>query len=75
MDSIPGVLTTDEVADLLRVSTSRVRQLAMSGSLPPLVRGMRPLRFREAEVIEYELANRRDRERIARLAEAWRLAS
>lgn len=65
-------ITTAEVADMLGVTPSRVRQLVMEGELEPCVRGSKPLTFREAEVVEYELANRRERDRVARLAEAWR---
>lgn len=65
-------ITTTEVAEMLGVTESRVRQLVMSGELTPTVRNSRPLTFIEADVVEYELATRRDRERVARLAERWR---
>jgi len=65
-------ITTAEVADMLGVTPSRVRQLVMEGDLEPTVRGVKPLTFREVDVVEYELATRRNRARIARLAEQWR---
>ena len=65
-------ITTAEVADMLGVTPSRVRQLVMEGDLEPTVRGAKPLTFREVDVVEYELATRRDRDRISRLAECWR---
>ena len=65
-------ITTAEVADMLGVTPSRVRQLVMEGDLQPTVRGSKPLTFREVDVVEYELATRRNRARIARLAEQWR---
>ena len=65
-------ITTAEVADMLGVTPSRVRQLVMEGDLEPTVRGAKPLTFREVDVVEYELETRRNREQIARLAEQWR---
>ena len=65
-------ITTAEVADMLGVTPSRVRQLVMEGDLQPTVRGSKPLTFCESDVVEYELATRRNRDRIARLAERWR---
>lgn len=65
-------ITTTEAADMLRVSTTRVRRMVMEGKLHPLVPGARPLAFREADVVEYELAHRKNRDHISRLAEQWR---
>lgn len=65
-------LTTSEVADMLRVSESRVRQLVMAGDLDPLVRGARPLTFDEAAVVEYEHRTRRNADQIRQLAASWR---
>lgn len=65
-------ITTTEVADILGVSTTRVRRMVMDGKLHPLVPGARPLTFREADVVEYELAHRKNRNHISRLAKQWR---
>lgn len=65
-------MTTAAVAAFLGVSEPRVRNMVREGKLNPLVPGSRPLTFREADVVEYELAHRRDRERVSRLAAEWR---
>lgn len=47
----PVLLTTAEVARLLRVSVSTVRRLALTGRMPPPVRVGRGVRWRRAAVL------------------------
>lgn len=71
------LMTTAEVAEMLHVSKFHVRRLAASGELRPVGnelrkgRGRPSLMFAEAEVIEYELAHRKD-QHVATLAAIWR---
>lgn len=44
------LLTTAEVAQLLRCSIDSVRRRAKSGNIPGFVEGMRPLRFRSSDI-------------------------
>lgn len=68
------ILTTEQAAAELGVSSSRVRRMVMAGDLAPLKPGARPLLFRLDAVIE--CAHRRlsgaDRARLDALASRWR---
>lgn len=48
-------LTTDEAAARVGVSPQAVRMWVLRGDLNPIRRGVKPLRFHEAEVIECRL--------------------
>lgn len=49
-DALPELLTVDEVAELLRVTPSAVRERAKRGAIPGAVEGVKPRRFRAHEV-------------------------
>lgn len=49
-DVPPELLTVDEVAELLRVTPSAVRERAKRGAIPGAVEGMKPRRFRAHDV-------------------------
>ena len=51
-ETLPDVLTTEEVADLLRINVKMVRRLARKGELPTLPI-KRPLRFPRDGVLEW----------------------
>lgn len=68
------ILTTQEVAAELGVTPGRVRQLVVEGSLQPLRRGVRPLRFRLDVVIDYarQAMTQAERDTLERISEQWR---
>jgi excisionase family DNA binding protein len=47
------LLTANEVANILRVSTARVYELARSKSIPSITLGQRQIRFDETALLEW----------------------
>jgi excisionase family DNA binding protein len=47
------LLTAKEVADILRVSTARVYELARTKDIPSITLGQRQIRFDEAALLEW----------------------
>jgi excisionase family DNA binding protein len=68
-----GLLTIDEAAEQVGVSTATLRQWVVRGHLEPLRRGTKPLVFHAADVwrCARERLPRRERERISELARRW----
>lgn len=70
-------LTTEDLCREFGVAASSVRSWVERGWIEPVRRGARPLRFREDDVAVFrrERLPEQERERLRRLAEAWRLTS
>lgn len=70
-------LTTDDLCREFGVVPSAVRMWVARGWIEPVRRGAKPLRFREDDVAVFrrERMPVHERERLRRLAEAWRLTS
>lgn len=57
------LLTASEVANILRVSTARVYELARRKSIPSVTLGQRQVRFDETALLDW--INRSNSERLA----------
>ncbi len=70
-------LTTEDLCREFGVVPSAVRMWVARGWIEPVRRGAKPLRFREDDVAVFrrERMPAHERERLRRLAEAWRLTS
>lgn len=68
------ILTTEQAAAELGVSSRRVTQLVEQGKLEPCRRGAKPMRFRLDVVIEYAHRSmpKAKRDTLAALSDEWR---
>lgn len=64
------VLTIDEAADHLGVSTTTIRSWVLRGHVEPITRGVKPLRFREQDITRCE-ADRLTTAERTRLDTLW----